>query len=370
MRTKTAPVDKIFLAIVVILSVFGFFVFLSASLGLLAREGEIFSKVALKQLFYGLVLGLPALYIGMRIPYERWKKIALPFFLFSLLLTALTFIPQIGYARNGSHRWIALMGFSFQPTELLKVGLVLYLSLWFANVKQRASELRYGTLPLLFILAAPLILLVAQPDNDSALILAATGSAIFLVAGGRWRDLGILFLGLLIALTIIIVTRPYVRGRISTFLDPSKDPLGTSYQVRQAIIAVGSGEIVGRGFGQSVQKFNYLPEAVSDSIFAVAAEEFGLLGSIVIVLLYTVFALRGFWLAVRAPDLFSRYIITGFVVVIAAQSFMNIGAMLGLIPLSGQPLIFFSQGGTALVFALFEVGIILGISRQRTHEEG
>lgn len=369
MRNKTLPVDKIFLSIVGILFVFGFFVFLSASLGLLAREGEIFSKVALKQLFFGLVLGLPALYIGMRVPYEKWKKLALPLFIVSMLLTLGTFLPHIGYATNGSHRWINFFGFSFQPTELLKVGLVLYLSLWFANVKQKASEFRFGTLPLLAILALPAILLALQPDNDSILILIASGVAIYLVAGGRWRDLGIMFLGLLVAVSIVVATRPYVRGRIMTFLDPSRDPLGSSYQVRQALLAVGSGQVLGRGFGQSVQKFNYLPEAVSDSIFAVAAEEFGFLGSVVILFLYLAFTLRGFWLAARASDPFGRYLTTGLVIVIAAQSFMNIGAMLGIIPLSGQPLIFFSQGGTALVFALFEVGIVLNISRYRLREE-
>jgi len=169
----------------------------------------------------------------------------------------------------------------------------------------------------------------------------------------------------LLAGGLLVISKPYIRDRLTTFMNPSADSQGSSYQVQQSLIAVGSGHIVGRGFGQSVQKFSYLPEPIGDSIFAVAAEEWGFVGSTLIVFLYLVFLLRALWLARRAPDMFGRLLIVGLATVVTVQSFVNIASMLALFPLSGMPLIFVSKGGTAMLVTLASIGIILNVSKYR-----
>jgi cell division protein FtsW len=160
-------------------------------------------------------------------------------------------------------------------------------------------------------------------------------------------------------------TTPYLHQRVETFLHPANDPTGSSYQLQQSLIAIGSGEVRGRGFGQSIQKFNYLPEPQGDSIFAVIGEEFGFIGSALIVLLYILFAMRGLWIARRSADSFSGLLAAGLVILITLQAFMNIASIVGLFPLTGVPLVFMSQGGTSLMISLGAIGIILGISKER-----
>lgn len=185
----------------------------------------------------------------------------------------------------------------------------------------------------------------------------------FIVAGGRIRDVLILGIIGILLIAVLAYTRPYIRERIETFINPSTDPQGSGYQIKQSLIAVGSGGVLGRGFGQSIQKFEYLPEPIGDSIFAVYAEEFGFMGSTVLVFLFIAFALRGYRIASHAPDLFGMLIVVGIVTIVSAQVFLNIAAMLALAPLSGLPLPFISHGGTALLVTLGAVGIVLSVSK-------
>jgi cell division protein FtsW len=182
-------------------------------------------------------------------------------------------------------------------------------------------------------------------------------------AGEKLRHVAVLFLLAVVAIGVLAIFRPYVMQRITTFINPANDPQGAGYQIQQSLIAVGSGRITGRGFGQSIQKFNFLPEPIGDSIFAVASEEFGFIGAASLILLMTFFTLRGLKIATRAQDSFGGLLTIGIVILIITQSFINIGAMLAVLPLSGLPLIFVSQGGSALLLALAEVGIILNISK-------
>jgi cell division protein FtsW len=191
------------------------------------------------------------------------------------------------------------------------------------------------------------------------------GVAMFLTAGGKWRDVfGLCLIGLVL-LTILAFSRPYIMDRLTSFLDPTTDPQGKSYQINQSLIAIGSGGIPGRGFGQSIQKFEHLPEAISDSIFAVYSEEFGFIGSALLVLIFSFFAFRGYKIATEAADLFGMLLVMGFITLIVTQAYLNIAAMLALAPLSGLPLPFISQGGTALLTTLASVGIILNVSKYR-----
>ncbi|MEK7063428.1 MAG: FtsW/RodA/SpoVE family cell cycle protein [Patescibacteria group bacterium] len=360
---KVFAVDKTLAAITGILVAAGMLIFLSASFGLLAKEGLQFESALLTQLVLGLGGGLLVGTAVLYIPFKAFRKYAHILFGLGLLLTLAVFIPGIGLSANGATRWLDLRFTTVQPVEFLKIGYVLFLASWLAAGKGRAASLYEGIVPFGVITALVGIALLLQPDTDTFLIIAASGFAMMFAAGMRWRDLaigaciGLLLVGLLIA------ARPYLLERVKTYLNPGRDPQGAGYQIQQSLIAVGSGELFGRGFGQSVQKFNYLPEARSDSIFAVYAEEFGFFGSILLVLGFLGFAMRGFWVAARTPDLFSGLTVVGLVTLIAAQAFLNIAAMVGLAPVGGLPLVFVSHGGTALMLALVMVALILSASR-------
>ncbi|PIR44813.1 MAG: stage V sporulation protein E [Candidatus Vogelbacteria bacterium CG10_big_fil_rev_8_21_14_0_10_51_16] len=364
MKHKNRP-DRLLFVIVVILLMVGFFIFTSAAFGLLARSGAGFQFVILKQLIIGVVMGTVALFAISKMPYKYWQKWALPLFLCSVLVSAILFIPGVGFSSGGAMRWIAVGPITFQPSEFLKLGTVLALAWWYSRYQDRAHTFQYGLLPFCGVLAIATLLVLTQPDTGTFLVIFASSIGIFAIAGASWKHIGVLLSAAILGVVLLASFRPYVRERLLTFMDPGRDQLGASYQLRQSILAIGSGGVVGRGFGQSVQKFNYLPEAIGDSIFAVAAEEFGFVGSSLLILLFLGFGLRGMKIAADAPNSFGRLTVAGIVILITGQSFINIGAMLGIIPLTGVPLLFVSHGGTALVFTLVEVGIILNVSRHR-----
>jgi cell division protein FtsW len=197
------------------------------------------------------------------------------------------------------------------------------------------------------------------------MMIVFSGMAIFLVAGGRWKYILVVIATAILAIGALALVRPYVMQRITTFLNPSDNAQGSGYQIQQSLIAIGSGGLFGRGFGQSIQKFNFLPEPIGDSIFAVEAEEFGFIGAVILILLYVLSSIRGLKIASRVHDQFGRLLVVGIVIMIVAQAFVNIGAMLGVLPLSGITLPFVSHGGTSLFITLLEVGIILSISKSQ-----
>lgn len=355
--------DRTLLVIVILLVTIGFFIFSSASLGLLAREGASFSSVAFNQIVFGILGGGIALTILTQVYYRNWRQYAFYIFLFTILLTLAVFIPGLGFSHGGAQRWILIGGFSFQPSELLKIGFIIYMATWLSGMHKVIGTTYKGTLPFVGILAGVGAILLLQPDTDTFLIMATAATAMFVVAGGRWRDvLGMVSVAVLL-IVVLMFTRPYVKDRIMTFIDPTSDPLGAGYQINQSLIAVGSGGTTGRGFGQSIQKFEYLPEPIGDSIFAVYAEEFGFIGSVLLIVLLSIFTFRGYKIAAHATDLFGMLLVVGFMTLIVTQAFLNIAAMLGLAPLSGLPLPFISHGGTALLATLAAVGIVLNVSK-------
>ena len=355
--------DRVLFGTILVLVLVGFLIFSSASLGLLAREGARFSSVAFNQFLFGIVGGFSALYLTSTIHYRTWRKYAFYLFVCTLILTAMVFVPGIGLEHGGAVRWINLGGFSFQPAELLKIGFVVYMATWLSGMYKQVHTFTKGTLPFLGILGLVGVVMLLQPDTDTFAIMAASGVAMFVAAGGRLRDVGIMFLTAVVLLAVLAFTRPYIMDRITTFMHPESDPQGSGWQINQSLIAIGSGGFSGRGFGQSIQKFEYLPEPIGDSIFAVASEEFGFLGSTLLVLLFVAFTFRGFRVATHAPDLFGMLIVVGFVTIITLQAFLNIAAMLSLAPLSGLPLPFISHGGTALLATLAAIGVVLNVSK-------
>ena len=354
-----------FLISVVILVVAGYLIFASASLGLLSKQAAKYSDVAFNQTIYGLFLGSVACFIISHIDYKKYRTFAVLIFVASLVATLLVFVPGLGIAHGGAQRWISLGLATFQPSELLKIGSIIFLAAWMAKIKDKVKTFKYGFLPLIILSGVVGAILLNQPDTDTFVIMVLAGLAIFIIAGGKWRYIFISGLVGLILLAGLAISKPYIMNRINTFLYPWQNPLSSGYQIQQSLIAIGSGGLYGRGFGQSIQKFNFLPEPIGDSVFAVAGEEFGFLGTFVIIGLFVFFAFRGLKIASKMPDDFGRLLTVGIVILIISQAFLNIGAMAGVLPLSGIPLPFISHGGTALFMTLAEVGIILNISKNR-----
>lgn len=362
--TKRPPVDTPFLLVVCGLVVFGLLIFTSAALGLLARDGASFSSVAVSQLLLGLVCGAVALVFFSRLDYRLLRPYTAYFFALAFVLTLMTFVPGVGLSLKGAARWIALGPLSFQPEEVLKLASVLFLAAIYASRFKQVGTIRSGILPLLAVAGSGAIILLLQPNTAGALILCGACTLMLFAAGGRLSHLVLLLLIGVGAVAGAAFVYPHVRERLVTYLDQSADPRGSGYQIQQSLIAVGSGSVWGKGFGQSIEKFSYLPEPIGDSIFAVAGEEFGFAGSVLLVLLFAAFCVLGLRIAARAPDPFGGLIVVGLVAIIVGQSFFNIASSLGLVPLIGVPLIFVSHGGTALALSLAEVGVILSVSRR------
>ena len=347
---------------VVALALGGFFIFTSASLGLLSSSGASFSSETLTQAV-SLVLGFALFYATSKIPYRFWKKYALYILIASVAINLLLFIPRLTLNHGGAGRWLQFGPLSFQPSEFLKIGFIIYFAAWLAYAKDKVTTFKMGMLPFVVIVGILGTLLLVQSDTFTLLFIVATGLGMFIAAGGKF--LHILYIVLIAGLMVggVVLTRPYARARVMTFLHPAADSQGAGYQIQQSLIAIGSGKLFGRGYGQSVQKFGYLPQPTDDSIFAVEAEEFGFVGSVTLILLFLLFTFRSFKIAVRTPDLFGRLLVLGIGMLVISESFANIAAMMGIIPLSGKPLLFVSHGGTALLIILATVGIIANVSK-------
>jgi len=322
------------------------------------------------QLLYGVFPGFFVLYFFQKIDYRFWKKFAVPFFLISVIFLMFVFVPGVGSKVYGASRWIQLGPFSFQPSEMAKLAIIIYLAAWFEGKgQQKIKDVFEGLLPFLGIMGLIGFLIIKQPDMGTLGVIILTSFAMFFVSGARLKHLFSMGLFGTFALWVLIKLEPYRFDRISAFLDPSADPKGIGYQISQALLAVGSGGLLGLGLGHSRQKFNYLPEPVGDSIFAVIGEELGLIGGIFLIALFVTLALRGLKIAKNAPDVFGRLVATGITMWIILQAFINISANIALVPLTGIPLPFISYGGTSIVFLMAAVGILLNISKFSNLEE-
>jgi len=361
---KKNKIDKIFLGIVIALVIFGLIFFTSASLGILAKNITKFHGVIFSQYVLGLGLGLIALLIGLKVPYKWWKKYSLIIFIATVLLTLLVFVPGLGQSHGGAKRWVYILGYTFQPVEFLKIGFIMYFASWLSWAKEKAKNPLFSILPLILIIGLISVILLKQPDTKSIILITIVALVMLFVSGVPIKYLLGIFCLASIAFAVLVHFTPYLQERVNTFLDPNENSQSSSYQLQQSLIAIGSGGIIGRGLGQSIQKFNYLPEPQGDSIFAVIGEEAGFVGCVILICLYLAFALRGYRIAIRnAPESFAKLLVIGFITMIISQSFMNIASIAGIFPLTGVPLVFISQGGTALLLSLGIVGIILNISR-------
>lgn len=370
MSRRSFSGDRIFFIIVTMLVVGGLAMFISASLGLLARDDGSPWRLAFTQLVLGLIPGGIALFSLRFMPPKWLVALAVPAYAFAVLLTAAVFVPGIGETYNGATRWINLGFTTIQPSEFLKVGVILMLAWYLSRVRGELLDFKKGLLPFGVIVGLPSLILLMQPNTSTVLVIGAASLALYMLAGAPWRDLFIIVGSAILILALLVATRPYLRERIMTYVDPARDSHASGYQIQQSLIAIGSGEFMGRGFGQSVQKFSYLPEAHGDSVFAVFGEEFGFLGATLLVLLFAAFAARGFSISAEASSMFGSLVVAGLTLIITLSAFLNIGAMLGVLPLTGLPLPFVSHGGTALLCALASVGIILNVAANRAKRKG
>ncbi|MBI5222013.1 MAG: cell division protein FtsW [Candidatus Magasanikbacteria bacterium] len=362
---KEKKADYRLLSYFLILLVFGLVMLSSASVAVgYQKFGDAYFYIK-KQLLFGVLPGLLLFFIFAKTDYHLLRKFGLAIYCLAMILLLVVFLPGIGSA-YGTHAnsWISLWGYSFQPAEFAKLGMVIFLSYFIARKGKEIGSFQRGFLVTLGVGIAPIVLVALQPDIGTVAILFAILFGLLYVGRANiWHLIALAAAGLS-GLVILVASAPYRAARLTTFLHPELDPQGIGYHINQAFLAIGSGGWLGRGLGGSLQKFQYLPEVAADSIYAIVAEEMGFIFAAGLIVLLILIARRGFFLAKKAPDEFGRMMVAGIIIWFVTQSFLNIGAMVGLLPLTGVPLPFVSHGGTALMIALAAVGVLANVSKQ------
>lgn len=356
--------DKPLLLSALTLMIGGFLILGSASMALSYKNFGNISHYILRQIALGGLGGIIALCIAQAIPYSKWRAIALPLMIVSFVLMALVFIPHLSYGYGGARRWLQFGIFSFQPSEILKLAFIVYLASWLDARRKEVSSVSYGILPFAFMLGIIGVFLMMQPDLGTMGVIVAAAGMMYFLGGGKISQMATMIAFGLMIFYLLVQIAPYRLDRFLVFLNPDTDPQGIGYQTKQAFIAIGSGGFSGRGFGKSLQKYNYLPEPMGDSIFAIYAEETGFVGILILMSALGFFLWRGMIIAKKAPDIFGRLLASGIIVSIGAQAFINMAAISGLLPLTGIALPFVSYGGTSLMITLASVGILLNIAKQ------
>jgi len=311
-----------------------------------------------------LALGVILLFAGANLDYHRLRPLAWPLGVVTVVLMVLVLLPHFGVEVNGARRWLRLGPLQMQPAELAKIAAIIFMALWLERHRDRLSSLEDGVVPFLALLGFTILLVILERDLGTTMIVAGILLAQFLVAGGRKRH--VLLLALIIALCVYLFIRmePYRLHRILAFVDPWSDPLNSGFQAIQSVVALGSGGFAGLGLGHSIQKYQWLPFAHTDFIFAIVGEETGLLGTSAVLALFGLFAYRGYRVALKAPDAFGSLLACGVTSWIALQALINIAAVTVTLPTTGIPLPFISYGGSSLAIALLAVGILINVSTQ------
>jgi cell division protein FtsW len=362
-RRRATSIDKWLLGAVAVLGAFGLIMVFSSSEALgyiLFHNSGYYFQHQILWMGLGLVLALFALGLD----YHRLRAMAPVLTGITLLLLLLVLIPHLGVARNGARRWLGVGGFTFQPAEIAKVVAIIYLARWLEKSGDRIRSFRKGLVPFLLMLGLLVGLVLLEKDLGTSMVLTLIAISMYVVAGARWTHV-LALAGLASgALVLLIKLEPYRYSRLSAFANPWADSLNTGFQSVQSVLALGSGGIFGVGLGQSVQKYQWLPEAHTDFIFAIIGEEVGLIGTLFVLGLFCILAWRGYRTALRAPDRFGLLLATGITSWITFQAFINIAAVTLTLPTTGIPLPFVSFGGSSLTISLAAVGLLLNVSAQ------
>jgi len=310
-----------------------------------------------------IIAGICFSFVVSLFDYRKLYSLSLPLLIISFSLLILVFLPGVGIELKGANRWVDFRLFVVQPSELLKITFTLYLAAWFSN-KEKNRIFAF------FILLLAAVFLVAiEPDLGTALIVAVTAVVVYFLSGSRIFEMVIIFLFLIAASVLLIKMEPYRVARLTNFQNLDLQSLsGTSYHVKQILIALGSGGVTGMGFGNSIQKYAYLPENTTDSIFAIFAEEAGFLGSLVLISLFLIQVLIGFLIAVKTLNKFGRLLASGIITFLTIQAFINLASQVVLIPLTGVPLPFISYGGSSMMINFLSIGILMSIGNRISKE--
>jgi cell division protein FtsW len=359
--TKRFSCDPVLFAATVALVFLGLLMVYSSSAAVAADTYGSSAALFWRQLA-GAVIGWSALLVLMRVDYHHWRHPGVVFpgiFLAVALLVAALLAP----AHQQTHRWLRWGPLSFQPSEFAKLMLVIFLAYWLEKRGRDINGMVRTLLPALVLIGVVLGLILKEPDLGTPVAIVLVVSAMLYLAGLRLRYFGYLFLASLPALYVLVLRVPYRRNRVLAFLDPHADPLGNGFQVIQSLIAVGTGGVTGQGLMNGKQKLFFLPAPYTDFIFAVTAEELGLWGAALVLILFGIYFWRGWLASLHAPDEFGRYLAAGLTLTIVCQALINLSVVLGLVPPKGIPLPFLSYGGTSLIISLAATGILLNVSR-------
>lgn len=364
-KTKRAGMDISFLALVVILLAIGVTMVLSASFARAYFDpgGVTKGKATyyfIRQFIFA-ALGVAAMIICSRLPVGFYKRFSMPVLIAAVILLML--VPIIGTNANGAKRWIGLGAFTIQPSEIAKIGIILAFASMICARRGRMKSFRYGILPFAAILAAIVGMLVLEPHFSASIIIVAIGGVMLFLGGARL----IWFIAAAVAagggIAVLLTMFPYASTRITTWRDPFASTSDEGYQIVQSLYSIGSGGLTGLGLGQSRQKYLYLPEEHNDFIFSVVCEELGFIGALLILTLFALLIIRGYWIALHSTDRYSFLVAAGITTLLAIQVILNVAVVTNLVPCTGISLPFFSYGGTALLMQMAEMGIVLSISR-------
>lgn len=314
----------------------------------------------LRHMMY-IVLGIPIFLIAYKFPYDTLRKISPVLFIFAITLLLLVLVIGQDFG-TAAKSWLKVGPLSFQPTEVAKLAIVIFLAAVYSSGKNDVDTLQGGFMPFIFILGVPALLIMAQPDFGSLMVISTVAGVMYFVAGANLKHYLGGILAAVIGAALVILTNPYIAKRFQVFMNPELDPLGAGFQVKQALIAIGSGGWFGRGFQNSIQKFDYLPEVQSDTIFAAISEELGFVRILCLLGVYFYIAHRGFFVARNAPDEFTRLLAVGLTTWIVGQALINMAVNLALFPNTGITLPLLSYGGTSLWATFVAFGVLLHIS--------
>lgn len=360
-KVRTAP-DITIAASTMFLLMIGIIMVYSASAVLAFHEfGDSFYYLK-RQLIFA-VLGVLSMLTVMNVDYLILKKYAKPLLLLCFALLIIVLIPGVGVVRGGARSWLGIGSFGIQPSEFMKLGMIIFLAKYLADNQAKITGFVRGLMPPLLLVGLAFGLIMLQPDLGTGAVLVGASLMIIFTAGARLSHLLMLALVGAAGLVGLILAAPYRLQRITAFLDPWQDPLGAGYQSIQSLYAIGPGGLVGLGLGMSRQKYNYLPEPQNDFIFSIIAEELGFIGGSFVILLFLLLVWRGLRTAVTAPDTFGSLLAVGIAGMFAVQVIINVGVVIGMFPVTGITLPLISAGGSSLTLMLTAVGILLNISR-------
>ncbi len=360
---KRAPVDGMLVTVLIMLLLAGLLVLFSATYYTAQDTGHPLDEV-LKQCI-GIALGTVACIITSRIPYRFWRQtpVVVTGLVVSAILLVLVIIPGVGVYINGSRRWLVLAGLSFQPSELAKFAIVLYMATSLSYMGKRVKSLFTGIVPVLVVPGITFLLILEQPNLSTAGSIMIVSLILILMAGAKWRHILLMMVGGLGVGGFYAWSEPYRRRRLLSFRDPFAMMSDEGYQLSQSLIAFGSGGVFGMGLGMGRQKYAYLPYPESDFIFAIVGEDFGLLGCCVVIALFVTLMVAGFRVAIACRDRFGALLAAGITASITVQAFLNMGVVVGILPTTGLPLPFFSAGGTSVSITMAAMGVLMNISR-------